>query len=177
MLTWYGAAVLCLHLGDIREYEELRADLIGRFGHIRDPWRANQLAFLCTFAPDTAGLIEKVLPIAQQLAESRREDYDPYVTYGAAPFRAGRFEEAIQQFHEAIRLDGDRGKPWHWLYLAMANCKLGQKDQTAHWLALADEDRRNASTQSKPYNDLEWRERLLTEVLRREVARLTSAQR
>jgi tetratricopeptide (TPR) repeat protein len=175
--TWYGAALLCLHLGEIGRYEELRANLLARFGHIRDPWRANDLAFLCTLAPDTTGLMEKVIPIAQWLAESRREDYDPYVTFGAALFRAGHFEKAIEQFDEAIRHEGDQGKPWHWLFLAMANGKLGQKEKTAHWLALVNEDQRNIATQSKPFSDQEWRDRLLTELLRREADQLTSAPR
>ncbi len=177
MATWYGAALLCLHLGETGRYEELRADLLGRFGHIRDPWRANELAFLCTLAPDTTGLMEKVLPIARQLAESKREDYDPYVTFGAALFRAGHFEKAIEQFDEAIRHEGDRGKPWHWLFLAMANSKLGHQEKAARWLALVDEDQRNAATQSKPYNDLGWTEKLLTELLRREADHLIAAPR
>ncbi len=127
MLTWYGAALLCLQLGETSQYEKLRTDLFARFGHIQDPWRADQLAFLCTLAPDTAGLMEKVLPITQRLAESRRGDYDPYVTFGAALFRAGHYEKAIEQFDEAIRHEGDRGKPWHWLFMALANYKLGQR--------------------------------------------------
>jgi hypothetical protein len=59
----------------------------------------------------------------------------------------------------------------------MANCKLGQQEKAARWLALVDEDQRNAATQSKPYSDLGWRERLLTELLRREADRLTAALR
>ncbi len=176
MLTWYGAALLCLQLGETGQYEKLRTDLFARFGHIQDPWRADQLAFLCTLAPDTAGLMEKVLPITQRLAKSRRGDYDPYVTFGAALFRAGHYEKAIEQFDEAIRHEGDRGKPWHWLFMALANYKLGQHEKCKGWLDQADDDRRNASTRSKPYSDLDWREKLLTEVLRREVDGLTSAR-
>ncbi len=70
-LTWYGAALLCLNLEQTGAYEKLRTDLLDRFGDIRDPWRADTLAFLCTLAPDTHGLMEKVVPIAQELAESR----------------------------------------------------------------------------------------------------------
>ena len=174
MATWYGAALLCLKLGETHKYQELRAYLFDRYGHIQDPWRADQLAFLCTLAPDTAGLMKKVLPMAQRLAERRREDYDSNVTYGAALFRAGQFENAIEQFDEAIRHEGDRGKPWHWLLLAMANYELGRREECTHWLALADEDQDKAATQSKPYSELEWKEGILIELLRREADRLIS---
>jgi WD40 repeat protein len=172
MLTWYGAALLCLHLGDTEKYEKLRTYLLDRFGHIRDPWRADQLAMVCAMAPDTAGLMKKVIPIARWLAEKNRDDYDPYVTFGAALFRGGFFAESIEQFEKGIRREGDQGRPVHWLFLAMANYKLDRAESCARWLRLADQDQRNAATQSKPYTDLGWRERLLTDILRSEVDHL-----
>ncbi len=169
-LVWYGAALLCLHLQEIKEYEALRSTLLAHYGQIQDPWRADELAFLCTLAPGSTGLMENVLARARQLAESQREDYDPYVTFGAALYRTGHQAEAVKQLREAIRHDGDRGKPWHWLLLAMAHGKLGQSKEAAVWMTLVDQERRRAATQSKPYTDLAWRDRLLTEVLQREAA-------
>ena len=80
---------------------------------------------------------------AVRLAESALQREDPKSpnhpdrlnTFGAALYRAGRFEEAIRRLEKAIQARGSgHGAPIDWPFLAMAHHRLGQRDQAWHWL-------------------------------------------
>jgi tetratricopeptide (TPR) repeat protein len=81
--------------------------------------------------------------------------------YGAALYRAGKYEEALKQLKEAIRLEDVDGYNWRKLFLAMAYHRLGQAEKARAWLdkaALA----KNAN----------WQQRLLFNRLHQEATAL-----
>ena len=85
---------------------------------------------------------------------------------GAALYRAGKYDMAVQRLNEAIALFGLGGTTQDWLYLAMAQHRLGQRDEAARSLAkavsLGDE---------KAIAAFSWTERLDLKVVREEAAR------
>jgi tetratricopeptide (TPR) repeat protein len=85
-------------------------------------------------------------------------------TCGAALYRAGRYQEAVEQLEEAERLHGGGRTNWQELFLAMAYSRLGQADR-------ARAEFGKAKLPDKP----PWEERLVYERLRREAEDLLKA--
>jgi tetratricopeptide (TPR) repeat protein len=55
-------------------------------------------------------------------------------TLGTVLYRAGRFEEAIRKLQEGMKLHGQNGNAWDWLFLAMAHHRLGHASEARQWL-------------------------------------------
>ncbi len=55
-------------------------------------------------------------------------------TLGAALYRARRFEDAIRQLKEGIEARKEAEQPFDWIFLAMANHRLGHHDEARRWL-------------------------------------------
>jgi Tfp pilus assembly protein PilF len=55
-------------------------------------------------------------------------------TFGAALYRAGRFEDAIRRLDEGIQLKGGTNEPRDWVFLAMAHHRLGHREQAHRYL-------------------------------------------
>jgi tetratricopeptide (TPR) repeat protein len=70
--------------------------------------------------------IEKVRPALKDLI--RRERHRFLTTRGAVLYRAGRFEEAAKTLREAMCLQPDGGDFHAWLFLALAEHRLGHAD-------------------------------------------------
>jgi tetratricopeptide (TPR) repeat protein len=55
-------------------------------------------------------------------------------TLGAALYRAGRYEEAIHQMEEGIRVRRGISEPQDWTFLALAHRRLGHHAEARRWL-------------------------------------------
>jgi hypothetical protein len=55
-------------------------------------------------------------------------------TYGAALYRAGRYQDAVAQLTSAVQKNGTGGSVWQQCFLAMAHQRLGHKAQARQWL-------------------------------------------
>jgi tetratricopeptide (TPR) repeat protein len=55
-------------------------------------------------------------------------------TLGAALYRAGRFAEAARRLEEAIQKRRGVGMAEEWVFLAMAQQRLGHHDEARRWL-------------------------------------------
>jgi hypothetical protein len=55
-------------------------------------------------------------------------------TLGAALYRAGRFEDAIHRVEEGFRLRTGESLPQDWVFLSMADSRLGHHDESRLWL-------------------------------------------
>jgi tetratricopeptide (TPR) repeat protein len=54
---------------------------------------------------------------------------------GALAYRAGRFEEAVPFFEQSLRADAGLGRAvLNWLWLALANERLGKAEEARRWL-------------------------------------------
>jgi WD40 repeat protein/tetratricopeptide (TPR) repeat protein len=144
--TRYLQAVACLKAGDAAGYRAACAGLAGQLPR-GDPRRshhdANLAARAAVLGPGatddwarTLGWtehalarlaeIEKVRPALKDLI--RRERHNFLSTRGAVLYRAGRFDEAAKVLRAAMPLDHGGGDFNDWLFLALAEHRLGHAD-------------------------------------------------
>jgi tetratricopeptide (TPR) repeat protein len=91
-------------------------------------------------------------------------------TLGALLFRGGRHQEAIKRLQEAVKQSwGQKGSAWHWLFLAMAQQKLGHAEEARRSLAKAEEGLKD------PH--LSWNQKLELNILHREATALVKGTR
>jgi Flp pilus assembly protein TadD len=132
---WFAAA--CLHLlhGDTQSYVELCQELQKRMDQTSVPKPAY---IVCR-----AGLLSSATPITpaqlvrwgEQAVAQEKKPWHLH-TLGAAHYRAGQFEQAIERCRESLQFGpGWHGKILNWLVLAMAHQRLGRKDEARQWLA------------------------------------------
>jgi hypothetical protein len=77
---------------------------------------------------------KRILKLAEGLANSQR-DAASINLYGLALHRAGRDEDALLILQESIRVHGKGGYADTWLYLGMAQQRLGQREKAQGSLA------------------------------------------
>jgi serine/threonine protein kinase/WD40 repeat protein/tetratricopeptide (TPR) repeat protein len=140
----YHQAVACLKAGDAAGYRAACAGMAERLPR-GDPklshHESNSAARATTLGPDATAdwaralawtdhalarlaEIEKARPALKELV--RRERHRFLSTRGAVLYRAGRFEEAVKVLREAMSLHPDGGEAYGWLFLALAEHRLGQ---------------------------------------------------
>jgi serine/threonine protein kinase/uncharacterized protein HemY len=119
----------------LKLYEETLTLRKGKL-HLNHPdtvMSLNALAWLLANSPDLK-LREprRALELAKQAVELAPEDGDYWNTLGAAYYRVGDWKEAVQALAKSgeLRKGGD---PTDWFFLAMAHCRLGDKDQGRKW--------------------------------------------
>jgi len=114
-----------------------RADLLDRFGRTGVPDVANNAARYCLLASganDHRELLVRLTEFAVNVAPDASSKREYLSTFGAALYRAGRFEDAILQLEEGIQLKGGTGGPEDWVFLAMAHHRLGHRDLARRYL-------------------------------------------
>jgi WD40 repeat protein/serine/threonine protein kinase/tetratricopeptide (TPR) repeat protein len=127
--AWYARAMLYLRNGNLNGYSQVCSDMLERFGE--------GAAWICTLTANSGADPARIVSLAEKaLAESSRDHW--HVTqFGAALYRAGRFEEAIKRLEEATELSCHpyRTNMLHtWFFLAMAHHRLGHTDEARRWL-------------------------------------------
>jgi Flp pilus assembly protein TadD len=107
-----------------------------KYRQTTDPYQANAVAWHCALAPGAVGDVDATLKLAELAAKGLPTDQKPLAlnTLGAALYRAGRFEEAIRRFEEAIASRMGDTEPLDWPFLAMAHHCLGHRDEARRWL-------------------------------------------
>jgi tetratricopeptide (TPR) repeat protein len=143
MLTRYCQAVACLKAGDIAGYRTALAGMAERLprgdprmSHHESIFAANATAlgpnatddWTRTLAWTDDALarlveIEKTNPALKELVGRERHTF--LRTRGAVLYRAGRFEEAARVLRQAMSLHPDGGVFEDWLFLALAEHRLG----------------------------------------------------
>ncbi len=136
---WFGYAELCLFVGDIKEYERHRDELLALFGDTKDPQIAERVGRACLLRPWTAdkeqratGLIDLALAAPPAQSGSLR----PFFLFakGLAAYRGNNLPTAIQL------MQGPAEKVLHpspLLVAAMARHRSGQKQEALRLLAEA----------------------------------------
>jgi hypothetical protein len=98
---------------------------------------ANDLAWLLVNAPDPGVRdIAQGVSLAVKATELRPESSTYWNTLGAAYYRAGEFKTAVAALNRAINV-GNGGTVFDHVLLAAAHSRLGDQEQSRHWLALA----------------------------------------
>jgi tetratricopeptide (TPR) repeat protein len=156
---WERLALLQLRAGHDARYRATCAALVKRLGQTTDPAAANDVAWICCFAPGATSDPQGVVAVAER-AVAKDARWDRLGTLGAALCRGGR-EEAVGRLREAIKAQQQGGAAAHWFLLAISLHHLNQTDQ-----ARGAFDRGRA--QEKKLVPQVWQARLLVELLRAE---------
>jgi Flp pilus assembly protein TadD len=168
--AWQHLALLRLHLGDEKGYRQACVTLLKRWGSADDPQIFNTVARTCDLAPSAVADLKPVVQLAEKAAQKSPNDPNVLNTLGALLYRAGRYEEAVERLKEAItKSPMKKGSAWDWLFLAMAQQKLGQPEEARNCLAKAGEFMKAMGTS--------WDRRLELQVLHREAEALVNGKK
>jgi tetratricopeptide (TPR) repeat protein len=145
----------------------------------RDSERRDEVhwaVWTCVLAPDAVNDYRQLVALARRGHELVPDDMPMTQALGAALFRAGQFEEAVEVLAGAESASHPNTTPIYarW-FLAMAEHSLGNTDAARQWY-----DRANAETAqllakgpTEPgYEPIPWNRRLTLELLRAEAAEM-----
>jgi serine/threonine protein kinase/Flp pilus assembly protein TadD len=170
--VWFETAAVLLLSGDRAGYTRARDLMVDQCGKA-PKLRPYLVARACTLAPDVP--VEVSLPgslVERELKASPKQFWS-LTEQGALYYRAGRFKEAVPLFEQSLKADRLPGRAvLNWLWLALANQRLGKTEEARDWLGKAQRwldqypdgmpDRPEAETGAHLHNWLE------AHVLRRE---------
>jgi WD40 repeat protein/tetratricopeptide (TPR) repeat protein/tRNA A-37 threonylcarbamoyl transferase component Bud32 len=175
--TWFDVAQARLQLGDASGYRESCAAAFQLLGQTSNSALAAQLAWSCSLGSDATSDPERVVRLAWTAAQQDAKNYVFARALGAALYRAGKYQDAVNRFTMAMKLR-DQPSPSVWLFLAMAQQRRGQHDQAKEWLAKARtwiEEARKRKPDDKDalaWQRLPWTERGALKLLEREAGTL-----
>jgi tetratricopeptide (TPR) repeat protein len=144
--SWLEIGMVYLMAGDTHAYREACAKAVARYGK-NSGGNLSSLLDLCLLSAEGVEQITNLLPqIRQEVALSPRNP-DWLQGLGAALFRTGQAEAAVHQLTAANALKKEA--PTTWLFLALAQHRLGHADEARKWLSQAvrwlDDDERPTS--------------------------------
>jgi tetratricopeptide (TPR) repeat protein len=165
-------ALACLVTGDLEGYRTVCGKTFEHFGQTSDLEVAHRLAHIAVLAG--GGDPQKAIELAGKAVKSDPHNYQYKATLGAALYRAGLFQEAVQRLEEAIA-EGPTGKKassysgaYASFFLAMAHHRLGRTAQSRHVLQKATELADQPLTDQGGNAGSPWAQRLILQVLRQE---------
>jgi WD40 repeat protein/tetratricopeptide (TPR) repeat protein len=133
--AWFQLACVRLLAGDTEGYEQLRKQVRERAGGTKDPFTAYVASRTCMLSPQ--GLTEpaQLVRWAEQAVANQPRCAWYLHALGAAHYRAGELDQAVQRCRESLEADlGWRGTVLNWLVLAMAHQRLGHPGEAREWL-------------------------------------------
>jgi serine/threonine-protein kinase len=138
---WYQYASLCLQLGDLDEYRRCCRVMLERFGNTTDAMIAHRIALECLVMPKAHNELKVPLLFAERAVEQDPKSCWHLLILGAAYYRAGRFEPAVERLEQALQAS-QRAIPHNlphflalrWLFLALTYHGMGQNQQARHCL-------------------------------------------
>jgi tetratricopeptide (TPR) repeat protein len=134
---WFEYAALLLLSGDRPGYARACDQMIEKCGKPGGP-RAYHVARACTLAPDAVA--EASLPgrLAEKELKDHARDFWSLTEEGALAYRAGRYQNAVPFFEQSLEADSKPGRAvLNWLWLALANQRLGKSEEARRWLGKA----------------------------------------
>jgi tetratricopeptide (TPR) repeat protein len=162
---WSLHARLRLQLGDREGYAAACSEMMKRFGTTKDGGVANSVVRACAVAPEAIADLKPAMDLARIVVQLNGSNAIGRNTLGSILYRAGQYQEAVKELNEAIKLGGTGGSDLNYVFLAMAQHRLGQTDEARKSLAQAvDAVEKNPPT--------EWVYRLTWQLLRREAEQL-----
>ena len=120
--------------GDRPGYARTCAHMAERRGKPRGP-RAYHVARACTLGPDAVA--DAALPgrLAEKELQNSARQFWSLTEQGALAYRAGRFHESVPLFEQSLRANSKPGAAvLNWLWLALANHRLGKTEEARRWL-------------------------------------------
>jgi tetratricopeptide (TPR) repeat protein len=181
---WYHHALACLQTGDADGYRRACATMLERLGQPGGSAKPDITALTCGTCALAAGAVAdpaRVVRLAEEVLAKNPKSHEYLCVLGAAHYRAGQFDAAVQRLTEAAKLRGDESLPYEWLLLGMTHRRLGHADEARQYLDQAVQwtERAQAEKLTDPRGGirLAWNWRLTLQLLRREAeALMTGSQ-
>jgi WD40 repeat protein/tetratricopeptide (TPR) repeat protein/serine/threonine protein kinase len=179
-LGWDGAyylycqALAELGSGDLEKYRKTCATMLERFGQTENAVIAHWVAWTCVLAPDATGDLTRTMELAGLATESSDRTAQNLCALGAILYRAGRFDEAVEQLSN-LTAEWEQGKEfptltspaYTWFFLAMAHHQLGNTDQSQRYFESAVE-----RAEEEIAGNTWWNRKLTLQLLQAEAAEL-----
>jgi serine/threonine-protein kinase len=177
---WFEYAAVLLLSGDRQGYARACARLVERCGQTPQ-LRAYHVARACTLAADSVADAGRPGRLAREELTTSGKEFWSLTQQGALHYRAGRFQEAVPLLEQSLRAEPKVGRAvLNWLWLALANQRLGKAEEARRWLSRAQRwlDRYGAGMPRRAEEELglhlhNWLE---AHVLRREAEALLGAR-
>jgi tetratricopeptide (TPR) repeat protein len=135
---WFEYAAFLLLSGDHADYAKACASMVGSCGKASG-LRPYHVARASTLAPDAVA--DSSLPgrLAKTELMAAAGQFWSLTEQGALSYRAGRFEQALGLFEKSLSADSKPGRAvLNWLWLALANRRLGKFEEARGWLNKAN---------------------------------------
>ena len=167
-LLHYQLAIARLIAGDLPGYGSACTDMFERFNADDDPLAANRLAYAGVYASNALTNMPAFIRVCERsvpaLAGGER-------VVGAALYRAGRYDQALERFQQSHKVIQPRA--WDWLFLAMIHSRLGHPSEAGEFLRranqwIAEADKAPSTTEKTGPSWMNLIERPTILILRRE---------
>ncbi len=177
---WFEYAALKLLTGDRAGYRKACYHMVQRCGQTR-PWRTYLVARACTLAEGDPSQVTRAGQLAEGELTKQAGASWSLTERGALAYRAGRSTEAALRFRQSLEVDGRPSRAvLNWLWLALAEQRLGKKEAARRWLEAAsrwlDQPSAGMPARAEKPPDLHLHNWLEAHVLRREAAELLRSQ-
>jgi tetratricopeptide (TPR) repeat protein len=133
---WRDLTEMTLAAGQTAEYGKICARMLEQFQDSVHPDVQAELAWRCCLIPGVLPDPARAVRLAEEAVQWKPTPFRLRVLT-AALYRAGRFEEALKQLEEGVKLHGKGGSVEDWLWLALAHQKLGHAEQASELLTKA----------------------------------------
>jgi serine/threonine-protein kinase len=134
---WFEYAALSLLAGNRSSYDKSCERMINACGKV-EGLRPYHVARACTLAPNAAGDTELPIGLIENELQGSAQQFWSLTERGALAYRAGQFPAAAGFAEQSLRADSKPGRAVvNWLWLALANHRLGKPEEARRWLGKA----------------------------------------
>jgi serine/threonine protein kinase/Flp pilus assembly protein TadD len=172
---WFFRAVAHLAVEDAGAYRQCCAAMVRHFEKTQNRRAAGNVVCACVLRDDALPDISPLVPLARVGVPAWDGGGQEY---GAALYRAGKYDEAVRCFEAKARTY--RRRAWDWCFLAMAHHRLGHGDaarrclaEAARWIDEANREALDDPAGTRPAWG-SWDERVVYPLLLREATELLS---
>jgi len=171
------SSLVVAHLGrgDLLAYRRACATMYERFSRTDQPDIWMRLSWICSLTATGAVEPDQLVKQMDKAVTARPKSWDFLNTRGVVLYRAGRYQDALDQLKAAVALHGQGGAFEDRVFLAMAHHQLKNPDQAKEWLAKAVQQMEKslkAKDYTAPIRPPSWEARIVWEILRQEAALL-----
>ena len=167
--AWCDLLMAQLGAGQKEVSQRTCVSILGHLAEFReDPW-SDWLLQICVLPPLAAGDSRRLLALAEHQVQKERSAINLF-SLGAARYRAGQFEQAVASLEEAIQWRQKKERCEAWLFLALAQQRLGKSHEAGKGLEkainLLDKQPRRR-----------WSEQIYLQILRKEAEGLIRGEK
>jgi hypothetical protein len=133
--AYYYLAAAHLAADDAKAYSNVCHEMLWRFDQTSDPYSCQRLVYACVAAPNAVEDPNLVVTYALRL---RADWTDSHRLLGAAHYRAGQFQHALERFDKSTQ-SGFQPRAWDFAFIAMIHHRLGRKSEASEALEQAQQ--------------------------------------